>query len=118
MIGELVTRFLIGGALVSLFALLGDLFEPKTFGGLFGAAPSVALATLALSIHAHGAGYGAVEGRSMAVGAAALLVYASVISWSLRRLRSRARVPVVVFGALLVWFAVSAVGGLTALRGR
>ena len=47
---------------VSLFAVLGDLFEPKTFGGLFGAAPSVALATLALSIHAHGAAYGAASG--------------------------------------------------------
>jgi hypothetical protein len=116
MIGELVARFAIGGALVSLFALLGDLFEPKTFGGLFGAAPSVALATLALSIHAHGASYGALEARSMAVGAAALLVYASVISSSLHR--SQARVPVVVFTALFVWFAVSALGWLVAVRGR
>jgi len=32
---------------VSAFAVIGDLFKPKSFGGLFGAAPSVALATLA-----------------------------------------------------------------------
>jgi len=49
MVGELLVRFLVGGALVSVFALLGDLFEPKSFSGLFGAAPSVAIATLALT---------------------------------------------------------------------
>jgi hypothetical protein len=46
----LVFRFLVGGAVVSLFAILGDLLKPKTFAGLFGAAPSVALATLGLTI--------------------------------------------------------------------
>jgi hypothetical protein len=44
---EYVARFLIGGFVVSAFALLGDLLRPKSFAGLFGAAPSVALATLA-----------------------------------------------------------------------
>ena len=45
---ETLLRFFIGGAVVSAFALLGDLFKPKSFAGLFGAAPSVALATLGL----------------------------------------------------------------------
>ena len=116
MTGELVARFVIGGAFVSLFALLGDLCEPKTFGGLFGAAPSVALATLALSIHAHGAGYGAVEARSMVIGALALLVYASAIGLSLHR--SKTRVAVTVFVGLLVWFGVTAAGWAIAVRGR
>ena len=39
-------RFLMGGMIVSLFASLGDVLKPKSFAGLFGAAPSVALATL------------------------------------------------------------------------
>ena len=43
---ELFIRFLIGGAVVSSFALLGEVFRPKTFAGLFGAAPSIALASL------------------------------------------------------------------------
>ena len=43
---EYVVRFLIGGLAVSSFAILGDLLRPKSFAGLFGAAPSVALATL------------------------------------------------------------------------
>ena len=36
---ELLLRFVIGGTLVCLFAFLGDLFKPKSFAGLFGAAP-------------------------------------------------------------------------------
>jgi hypothetical protein len=46
---DYVIRFVIGGAIASLFAVLGDVFRPKSFGGLFGAAPSVALATLTLT---------------------------------------------------------------------
>ena len=48
--GELVVRFLVGGVLVSTFALLGEIFRPKSFAGLFGAAPSIALATVGLPI--------------------------------------------------------------------
>src|ERR1700680_3152638 len=51
---ELLFRFLIGGTLVSTFALIGDLFKPKKFAGLFGAAPSIALATLGLGLSAVG----------------------------------------------------------------
>ena len=39
-------RFLVGGVVVSLFAVLGDVLRPKSFARLFGAAPSVALATI------------------------------------------------------------------------
>jgi len=38
-------RFLAGGIAVSAFAALGDTLRPKSFAGLFGAAPSIALAT-------------------------------------------------------------------------
>jgi len=40
---DLLIRFLIGGTVVSSFALLGEIFQPKSFAGLFGAAPSIAL---------------------------------------------------------------------------
>jgi hypothetical protein len=75
MIGELVIRFLVGGIVVSLFAAAGELFEPKTFAGLFGAAPSVALGTLALAFLGQGRAYAAIEARSMLVASAALLAY-------------------------------------------
>ena len=45
---QLLYRFLIGGAVVMLFAAIGDVLRPKSFAGIFGAAPSISLATLAL----------------------------------------------------------------------
>jgi hypothetical protein len=51
---QYVFRFLVGGTILSLFACLGDLLKPKSFAGLFGAAPSIALAMLGLTIVADG----------------------------------------------------------------
>lgn len=48
-------RFLAGGIAVSAFATLGDALRPKSFAGLFGAAPSIALATLFLTLSQKGA---------------------------------------------------------------
>ena len=90
MVGELVIRFLIGGAVVCAFATLGDLFRPKSFAGLFGAAPSVALATLFLTVTSKGRYYAALEARSMIVGAAAFFLYASWVSWVMMRLKRSA----------------------------
>jgi hypothetical protein len=42
---EYVVRFLVGGIVVLAFATLRDILSPKSFAGLFGATPSVALAT-------------------------------------------------------------------------
>lgn len=61
----LVIRFLIGGAVVTGFSLLGDLFKPKSFAGLFGAAPSIALATLALAVVYEGKSNAAAQALSM-----------------------------------------------------
>ncbi len=69
---EYVLRFLIGGGIVSLFAVFGDVLRPKSAAGLLGAAPSVALATLGLAYWKHGASYVATESLSMMIGAIAL----------------------------------------------
>jgi hypothetical protein len=87
---ELIFRFLGGGVMVSAFAFLGDIFRPKSFAGLFGAAPSIALATLALTILTDGKEYAAIEARSMVGGAVAFLIYALVISRLLMRYKLRA----------------------------
>src|SRR6202000_1436492 len=79
MLKLMLFRFLIGGAVVSAFSALGDTLKPKSFAGLFGAAPSVALATLALAISTDGASYAATEARSMMAGALAMFVYASLV---------------------------------------
>jgi hypothetical protein len=76
----LLIRFLIGGFVVSAFATLGDIFKPKSFAGLFGAAPSIALATLSLSVAEKGKDYVALEARSMLAGALALIIYACLVT--------------------------------------
>ena len=73
---EILIRALVGGVVVSAFALFGDVFLPKRFAGLFGAAPAVALASLGLAMASNGKLYAALEARSMVGGAIAFLVYA------------------------------------------
>ena len=76
---DLIFRFIVGGLIVSLFAVIGDVMKPRTFAGLFAAAPSVALATLSLTMWTEGKFYAAVEAGSMIFGAIALCVYAFVV---------------------------------------
>src|SRR5690348_4196853 len=98
--GELAFRFLVGGSVVSLFALVGEVFKPKTFAGLFGAAPSVAIATLGLAFAHHGPDYLFAESRSMIVGALAFTAYGAACIVLTRR----EHVPVGV-SAVLSWIA-------------
>src|ERR1700688_2199592 len=86
---EYVVRFLAGGVVVSTFAMLGDVLRPKSFAGLFGAAPSVALATLGIAVYRHGAGHAAQQTWAMTAGAVALAVYSVVVC----QLLIRARLP-------------------------
>lgn len=102
---EILLRFLIGGAVVSVFALLGDLFKPKSFAGLFGAAPSVALATLGLTVITESARYAATEARSMVVGAIAFFVYASCVSWLMMHYKWKA-LPVTA-SCILLWLGAA-----------
>jgi hypothetical protein len=102
---ELLVRFVIGGIAVSFFSVLGDVFKPKSFAGLFGAAPSVALATLGLAILKEGKQYASTEATSMIAGCAAFFIYSSVVSWILmHRSASALRVSTV---WLLLWGAVA-----------
>ena len=102
---EILVRFLVGGAVVSAFAVIGDVLKPKSFAGLFGAAPSVALATLALTVKTEGASYAATEGRSMMAGAFAFFVYASLVSWIMMRYSFKA--IWVTTCAIPLWFGVA-----------
>ncbi|MBR0799861.1 DUF3147 family protein [Bradyrhizobium jicamae] len=102
---EYVVRFLIGGAVVSAFAMLGDVLRPKSFAGLFGAAPSVALATLGIAAYQHGPTYAALQGTAMMAGAIALAVYSVVVCQLLMRTRLRALSATLL--ALVVWLIVA-----------
>lgn len=105
MLKETLLRFLAGGIVVSAFALLGDLFKPKSFAGLFGAAPSVALATLGLAVATQGPLYAATEARSMTGGAVGFFVYASCVCWVMMRYKLPALVATTVL--ILVWLATA-----------
>jgi hypothetical protein len=109
---QYILRFLIGGAVVCLFAALGDALKPKSFAGLFSAAPSIALASLGLAALKHGKIFASVESRSMLIGAAAFFIYSLVCCRLMIRQRFRAT-PVAII-ALLPWLVV-AIGGWTLL---
>ena len=98
-------RFLIGGLVVSLFAVLGDLVKPESLGGIFAAAPTIALATIVLTLHKHGVQYVAIEGRSMVAGALAFILYASAVSSVLMRFRTRALTTA--SSLMLLWFGTA-----------
>ena len=102
---ELILRFVIGGVLVSIFAVLGDLFRPKSFAGLFGAAPSVALATLGLAFWTHGGDYAAMEGRSMMIGAVALAIYGLLVCQLM--VRSGVSALLATTTALVAWLGLA-----------
>ena len=106
---EYVVRFLVGGIVVSAFATLGDIVSPKSFAGLFGAAPSVALATLGITVYRHGADYAAQQSWAMTAGAIALAVYSVVVCHLLVRARLRAALSLVVW--LLVAFGLLTLAG-------
>jgi hypothetical protein len=102
---EILLRTVVGGVVVSCFSILGDLLKPKSFAGLFGAAPSVALASLYLAVKQHGTQYASLEGRWMIVGAVAFLIYASVVSRLMVR-RKWAALPAT-GAALLLWLGIA-----------
>ena len=105
MLLQLLFRFFIGGIVVCVFAAIGDVLKPKSFAGLFGAAPSVALATLYLTISSQGKIYAATETRSMIAGAAAFFIYASCASWLLMKRNLSSLFATIIL--IPVWLAVS-----------
>jgi hypothetical protein len=108
MVKELLLRMCIGGLMVSAFAAIGDVLKPKRFAGIFAAAPSVALATLALTVAKNGSSYAAIEARSMVAGAVGLLVYAFCVC----RVMIRYKLPVPLVTSLLIVVWVGTVFGI------
>lgn len=102
---EYLIRFVIGGVVVSAFAVLGTVLKPKTFAGIFAAAPSVALATLGMTIAKQGGDYAATEGQSMMVAAIALGLYSLLVSWLTDAKRWHALLST--GASLAVWFGIA-----------
>ena len=102
---EYLFRFLAGGIVVSAFAVPGDVLRPKSFAGLFGAAPSVALATLSLALWKEGGAYASIEGRSMILGSFALALYSLAVCQLLMRARWSALAATTT--AILLWLVLA-----------
>ena len=105
MVVEILIRVAVGGTLVSGFALLGDMIKPIRFAGLFGAAPSVALASLLLAVKTQGKTYAAIEARSMVAGAIAFLLYAYSVYWVSIRYKTTARVATL--SHIAIWLVIA-----------
>lgn len=94
----LAIRVVAGGALVVVFAMIGDALKPKAFAGLFGAAPSVATASLVVSGVAMGAAKDEKYATGMIAGAVGLVVYSAAAALAVKHLGS-------VFGSVVAWIA-------------
>ncbi len=112
---DMMLRFLAGGIIVTGFSVLGEMLRPKRFAGLFGAAPSVALATLPLTLRSQSHLYAAIEARSMIAGAVAFLIYALCVSRILIKLKPSALL--VASTLLTLWVAVAGLLYCAFLRG-
>jgi Protein of unknown function (DUF3147) len=102
---QILIRFVIGGLMVSAFSAIGDLLKPKSFAGLFSAAPSIALATLGLTVVTEGSLYASVEARSMMAGAVAFFIYAYFVCWVLIRFKPKALYATM--GAVPLWLGAA-----------
>lgn len=108
--GLLAIRAVNGGLFVVVFALLGEVLKPKRFAGLFGAAPSIALANLLVVIADKGDRYAGLELRAMVLGALGFVAYCLAERVMLERWRA---VPASL-AACGAWAAV-AIGGYVGL---
>jgi hypothetical protein len=94
----LAVRVVAGGALVVAFAMLADMLKPKMFAGLFGAAPSVATASLLVSGLAMGASKDERYATGMIAGAMGLVAYSAAAALAVKHLGA-------VAGSIVAWVA-------------
>ena len=101
---QVAAKALLGGALVVGFALLAETLSPKRFAGVFAAAPSVALASLVMTVVFDGSADARRACLGMSVGAVGFAVYALLAPPTMRRLGPlRGSVT-----ALVAWFVAVA----------
>lgn len=110
--GLILLRALIAGVFVVAFSVLGEVLRPKRFAGLFGAAPSVALANLIVVVAALGTAEAAADAHAMIVGAVGFVAFCLAERFLLRRFS--ALVASVLCS--LLWFAVAGLLYVAALR--
>ena len=101
---SVLVKALAGGSLVVLFALLSESLAPKRFAGLFGAAPAVAIAGLAVTLISKGTVDAKHATLGMIAGSAGMAAYACAAVLLLKRASPLAASA----SGLAVWVAVAA----------
>jgi Protein of unknown function (DUF3147) len=105
-------KAVVGGVAVVAFSLLGQAGHPKRFAGLFAAAPSVAVASLALTVITKGDAGAVPYAQGMLIGSAGMLAYCLLSLYLIERLHA-------LVGSILSWLAWLVVaGGLYLAVGR
>jgi hypothetical protein len=99
----LLAKALVGGTVVCAFAAIGEFLRPRGLAGMFAAAPSVALASLAVTSIATGAASATSQATAMVAGAVALFVYCLVGMESVKRFGGMYGA----IAALVPWLAVA-----------
>ena len=105
-------RAVLGGTLVVVFSVLGEMLRPKSFAGVFAAAPSIAIASLVVLGIVDGSTALVMAATGMIVGAIAFSVAMVVGVDSVKHFRARAGSV----AALAVWLLVAAGLYAVALR--
>jgi uncharacterized membrane protein (GlpM family) len=102
-VGLLLVKALASGVLVVVFSLIAEAVRPRSFSGLFGAAPSIAIVSLLITETSKGAHAARQQSFAMMFGALALAVYCVVATDTIARLGAM-RGSILAFGA---WLAVA-----------
>jgi uncharacterized membrane protein (GlpM family) len=111
-LGILILRAALGGAFVVAFSVLGEALRPRSFAGIFAAAPSVALASLLITTFTRGPAAVALAATGMLAGAVAMVAACVVGVDAVKRFRSlRGSIA-----AITVWCAVAAAIYVVVLR--
>lgn len=104
----IIVKAVNGGLFVALFAVLGELLEPKRFAGIFGTSPAVSLANLLILALVKGDIPARESATGMIAGAIALAVACAAVIPAVRRWGA-------VKGSALLWGAWMAVGAAVAV---
>ena len=111
-IAIVLAKGLVGGVFVAAFALIGESVQPKSFSGLFAAAPSIALAALTITLLTDGSPEAGEQALAMVFGAIAMVLFCVLAAVAIERLDA-------VYGSAVSfvgWFAVAGASYFLVLR--
>jgi uncharacterized membrane protein (GlpM family) len=110
----LLLRGLVGGTFVAAFAALSETLGPKSFAGIFGAAPSIALGSLLVTIAAKGEHAARIQSLSMMFAAFAMVAYCLTAVVTVKRFGAlRGSALAFVSWGVVATFAYGAVQGMS-----